>query len=141
MIWSDGMFRFNYDLKYKEMLFRIKANPGIYTFGNRSGLGKTYVYRAFLFESISNNQSKVFAYTFDDYQRKLMLTKEIVNSYDIIMLDRFDLYYDAYHDLIIELSKSKTVLLDFKNIPRGYFQSQIGRVLVIQMPNEVRVAA
>ena len=135
------MFRFNYDFRYKEMLFRIKANPGIYTFGNRSGLGTTYVYRAFLSESVNNSQSKVFAYTFDDYQRKLMLTKEIVDNYDVVMLDRFDLYYDAYHDLIIELSKNKAVLLDFKNIPSGYFQTRIGRALVIQMPNEVRVAA
>lgn len=131
--------KFNFEFTFEGILFRIIASPGIYLFNGLSGIGKTFLYRAFVSEFVGGNHS-LYAITYDEWDRGLRLDKADLDECEIIMLDRVDMYNDLPKEQIEELAKTKAIFLDFKEIPYGYFDSYTGYIAIQRLKNEIRVA-
>lgn len=99
--------------------FRIKIclPSGVFCVDSQSGAGKSYLcdligdYRQLF-------MNKARAYNYDDslYDSESKLLSDLRNSgVEFIVFDRYDLYQEKYNNLIVELSETKTILLDLKN--------------------------
>lgn len=100
--------------KYKPNII-IDKDPGIYIFAAESGIGKTYMYK--LFNNIISFGENVFAYSYVDECKYRNLETMLKNKkYDVILIDRYDLYYnEEYNKLFEEASKDSIVLVDLKD--------------------------
>ena len=91
----------------------IELDNGIYIFDCESATGKTRLCKEL--RKLQAYGEAVASYTYDD----LLIGIPVDNIFDsdkykVIMLDRYDLYKDKWHDKIRECSKNSIVLIDCK---------------------------
>ncbi len=96
MIYTLRNFKIEIDLK-----------PGIYLFERESATGKTYLYRKL--RSLIELGENVFAVTYNYWiNSKESYIKSLKNQlYDVVMFDRFNLYYENMDDLLLRQSKTE----------------------------------
>ena len=91
----------------------IPLDNGIYIFDNNSATGKTRLYKELLSHQVYGE--RVAAYTYND---KLLGRRVddilIPNKYDVIILDRYDMYYGDGADGIKACEDNTIVLIDCK---------------------------
>jgi hypothetical protein len=99
--------------KYNVDIF-VKLDPGIYVFDNQSATGKTRL--ADLLSKFNAYGEPVASYTYNDKLKGLTLEQMLGDrKYDVILLDRYDMYNGEYTDIIEKYSKSGVVLIDCKS--------------------------
>lgn len=86
---------------------------GVYLLDRDSATGKTYLNKCLKEAWLSGNS--VDGYTYNDMLRGTMLSDYIKNrKLNCLMLDRYDMYIDKFHDTIEDLRKTCIVLIDCK---------------------------
>lgn len=103
-------------MKIQGIDVELKIERKIYSLGFNSASGKTYLYKMFeAYTEIPSNNDAVLLITW----RKNLVTDDILKEIEgfngkLIMLDRFDLYFDLK---IVEALREKNVpvLLDLKD--------------------------
>lgn len=92
----------------------INLNNGIYVFDNESATGKTRLCK--LFREYQAYGEKVASYTYNDKLLGMPISEILVpNKYEVILLDRYDLYEGYGKELINECAKSTIILVDCKD--------------------------
>lgn len=112
------MYTNNYDGKPFRPNVVIDLEPGVYWFDTESATGKTYLYRT-LQKVVSFGDT--VAYSYYDYEAGVDLAYRLRNCKDsikVLILDRYDMYFNEYIDLIEELGDHCIILIDTKN-PNG----------------------
>lgn len=90
----------------------IELDKGIYLFSSYSATGKSYL--LFLLKAIKSNQ-RLLTYDSDDYDNGIDLGKLLESTdYDLVIIDRYDLYLDKFIKEIKEAGKHSIVLIDSK---------------------------
>lgn len=90
----------------------IELDKGIYLFSSYSATGKSYL--LFLIKAIKSNQ-RLLTYDSDDYDNGIDLGKLLESTdYDLVIIDRYDLYLDKFIKEIKEAGKHSIVLIDSK---------------------------
>lgn len=85
-------------------------NPGIYSMGNASGTGKTYL------KQILSYEDDICALTYDSKNVIMTKLREFRGSTkSILYIDRFDTIVDAEICELLDSLKNRYVILDFKN--------------------------
>ena len=103
-----------YSLNKYNVTINIELEPGIYVFDNQSATGKTRL--AKLFSKYQAYGEPVASYTYNDKLKGLSLLDLLKNNkYEVILLDRYDLYNGEYTDAIEKYSKEAVVLIDCKS--------------------------
>ena len=83
--------------KYRDKIV-VKLDPGVYVFNSFSGTGKTVL--ASLLDKYRGYGERVASYTYRDYVKGLPISSILdPDKYDLIVLDRYDLYYGAGEEL------------------------------------------
>lgn len=99
-------------VKYNPNIY-IKLNTGIYIFDNESATGKTR-----LCKELRKNQAygeSVASYSYNDYLLRTPISAVLTpNKFDVIMLDRYDMYNGVGSDLIKECATNSIILIDCK---------------------------
>lgn len=95
----------------------IALKNGVYNFDNNSGLGKTYLFS--LLQDVNKYQlANCCTITYDETQTEQdVINKLNEKKYDIIFLDRFDLYVS--YDICNALGKvedNSIIFIDLKNL-------------------------
>lgn len=106
----------------------IDLPNGIYTFDGYSATGKTRLFR--LLRDLQKQGEPIFTFTYDDKLLFGLQLSEILgsNRFEIIMLDRYDMYKG---DGFLELEqhrKSCVVLLDCKSALPGDIEYEIALI-------------
>ena len=92
----------------------IKLNPGIYTFDDESGTGKTRLYKELKDDSSLYN--RVLAVNPSDLRLGVDVNTLIKNGkYELIVLDRYDRMDGIDKDILINASKHSIILIDCKD--------------------------
>lgn len=103
-----------YSIDKYNVKIKINLESGIYVFDNESATGKTRL--AKMLAEYQAYGEPVISYTYNDYLKGISLNNMIKNKkYEVIMLDRYDLYNGEYSDIIREFSKDTIVLMDCKS--------------------------
>lgn len=101
---------------FSGMRISVDIGKGVYVFFPESGTGKSYL--AYLFNALCTGGERVASYTYSDYYRGLPAETVLDNSkYDIVLLDRYDMYYGVAVESIIKFGREGTVLVDCKQKP------------------------
>ena len=95
---------------------RVHLDHGVFVFTRQSGIGKTYL------ANILNNYftfgERVFSYTYSDFCKGINLDEILgCGRFDLILLDRYDMYYGEAIESIEEFGKRGVVLVDCKQVP------------------------
>lgn len=93
----------------------IDLKPGVYVFGDFSSNGKTLLCN--LLRKLRVFGYPVDGYTYEDYIRKISLKQfvgELDGKIEYLVIDRYVMYKDEFHDYIEELSKYCVVMIDCK---------------------------
>lgn len=93
----------------------INLNNGVYQFDCESATGKTRLYD--VIKSYQYDGYNVTSYSYNDLQDGLNL-EDVVNRVQpsLLMIDRYDMFPDMYHDIIEKLSSKCIILIDSKEI-------------------------
>ena len=93
----------------------INLNNGVYQFDCESATGKTRLYD--VIKSYQYDEYNVTSYSYNDLQDGLNL-EDVVNRVQpsLLMIDRYDMFLDMYHDIIEKLSSKCIILIDSKEI-------------------------
>ena len=95
----------------------VDLKPGVYLMGNDSAIGKSRL--GSLLEKGFLNGLNTYYYNYSDYVKGLRIKDALAKkSYDVVLLDRVDLYIQEY-DIISEVmpyAESTVFLVDLKNI-------------------------
>lgn len=104
-----------FKLEGYSVIFETGLRNGVYRFVCESAIGKTRLY--YLLKDYYTAGEPVVAYSYTDYQMGLDL-ETLVNKVKpvVIIVDRYDMFYGKYSDLLLEWGKSSVVLVDTKNI-------------------------
>jgi hypothetical protein len=102
--------------------FSIKKGNGIFAFRPNGGTGKTYVFSILKQLDKSRLKEKVTAVTYSsDYEllkSNLNVALDDENKYDLIYLDRADLYMtEEIYKKLLKLSKHATVIMNMNYLP------------------------
>lgn len=100
--------------KYRDRVI-VKKDKGVYVFHPSSGTGKTAL--ASLLDKYRGYGERVASYTYMDYVKGLPISSILdPDKYDLIVLDRYDLYYGAGEELLKVCARDKRciVLIDCK---------------------------
>lgn len=89
----------------------IELDNGIYLFSIESATGKTRLYKAL--KSVEQH-GDVVAYTYSDTITKLELKTLVNEKTRVIILDRYDMYFNKFADVIEEYKDKAIVLIDCK---------------------------
>lgn len=89
----------------------IELDNGIYVFSIESATGKTRLYKAL--KSVEQH-GDVVAYTYSDTITKLDLKTLVNENTRVIILDRYDMYFNKFADVIEEYKDKAIVLIDCK---------------------------
>lgn len=99
-------------IKYRQKVI-VRKEPGVYIFNNSSGTGKTAL--STWLDKFSDYGERTCSYTYRDYTRGRPIQEALDPSkYDLIVLDRYDLYYGVGKDLIFACAEKCVVLIDCK---------------------------
>ena len=105
-----------YEFSYYGRVVRIDDTPGLYRCLPASASGKTYLY-TLICEMVKAGNKTAIGYTYSDYVESVPLQSLVANDTKIIVIDRFDLYAnEGICELLKEYGKTKTVIMDLKNI-------------------------
>lgn len=92
----------------------INLSPGVYIFSNESATGKSR-----LCKELRKNQmygERVASYSYEDFLLNRSLDSILASKdYDVIMLDRYDLYNGEGSSLIEKLKDTCVILIDCKS--------------------------
>jgi hypothetical protein len=93
----------------------IKLSNGVYQFDCESATGKTRLYD--IIKSYQRDGYNVISFSYTDLQDGLNL-EDVVRRVQpsLLMIDRYDMFSDMYHDVIEELSNKCIILIDSKEI-------------------------
>lgn len=108
-------------MEFLGLKINIQLLPGIYRMGNESAIGKTRLGN--IFEKMFNQDLPYYYYSYTDYKKGLRLRDILsLKSFDIVLIDRADLYISDYN-FMEEIINFKDVifLVDLKNID-GYWR-------------------
>jgi len=99
---------------YKKLDFNpkisISLNSGIYVFDRESATGKTWLCNSL--KELSSYGEPVDAYTYADFCKGLKLENILKpHKYEVVLLDRYDLYKDLSHKKLFEDCFNNTVVL------------------------------
>ena len=101
---------------YNGLHVSVNLEKGVYVFFPYSGTGKSYL--ASIFTELSASSKRVSSYTYTDYVRNLSIESVLDNSkYDIVVIDRYDMYYGIGLKSILQFGERGTVLVDCKQTP------------------------
>lgn len=89
----------------------IELDNWIYVFSIESATGKTRLYKAL--KSVEQH-GDVVAYTYSDTITKLDLKNLVNEKTRVIILDRYDMYFNKFADVIEEYKDKAIVLIDCK---------------------------
>lgn len=96
---------------------KIDLDPGIWLFENQSATGKTRLRKELRLHQ--QNGERVSAYSYEDYQIGIEIEKFLdAEKFDVIMLDRYDMYNGVGAEKIRECAKKSIVLIDCKRTPK-----------------------
>lgn len=91
----------------------IQLDKGVYVFSSYSASGKSYL--LFLLDAIKDDEN-ILTYTYKDYKADVDLGKLLSNrSYDLVLIDRYDLYLDKFSNAIVNAGRESLVLIDSKH--------------------------
>lgn len=99
------------DLKYHGISVRTSLDSGVYVFPQSSANGKTYLGTIL---RLLGETDRVSSYTLEDtslFDISVVLNRE---KFDLVLLDRYDMYFGVGLDLIQEFGKTGIVLIDCK---------------------------
>lgn len=88
---------------------QLKSDTGIFYLPPFSGVGKTWL--AKMLRKVYLSGGRVNSYSYEDY---LMKTPLRLENLELMLIDRYDMYYGFFSDEIREFSKSGIVLMDCK---------------------------
>lgn len=89
----------------------IELDNGVYLFSIESATGKTRLCKAL---KDLEQYGDVIAYTYNDTIRKLDLKNLVSDKTRVIMLDRYDMYFNMFADTIEKYSDKAIILVDCK---------------------------
>lgn len=115
----------------------IQLDKGLYVFDSEAATGKTRLTKAI--KRYMCYDAGVCAYTYNDKQCGIPIENVLVpKKYELIVVDRYDMYRDYGYDLILECAKESIVLVDSK---RGAFFNEMNDFCTIEMPegNSIKV--
>ena len=91
----------------------INLNNGVYLFGNESATGKTRLYRELRKNQMYGEQ--VAAYSYHDYLLNIPIENTLIpNFYQVILLDRYDMYNGVGSEQISLCKENSIILIDCK---------------------------
>lgn len=94
----------------------IDLDNGVYTFDGDSATGKTFLLKT-LIEYLLDKKP-VIGFTYTDFIKGISLDDIFSKKhYDVVMFDRYDMYFNQFEDLIEKLGKESIVLIDSKEVP------------------------
>lgn len=98
-----------------DVIVNINLENGIYQFCCESATGKTRLYD--VIKSYQHTGCNVTAYSYTDLQDGLNL-EEVVNRIhpQLLLIDRYDMFNDMYHESILRVSENCIVLIDSKDV-------------------------
>lgn len=103
-------------LRFNDAELNIQLNPGLYRFSGESASGKTMLLTMLRAYSQFDKSVSICAITYDENLYGLVPTKLKSQDWDIIMLDRLDMYFDSeICKALLELCGKSVVLLDIKD--------------------------
>lgn len=93
----------------------INLENGIYQFCCESATGKTRLYD--IIKLYQRARYNVIAYSYTDLQDGLCLG-EVINRIHskLLLIDRYGMFDDMYHENILKVSENCIVLIDSKNV-------------------------
>ena len=101
---------------FNGMHVSVEIGQGVYVFFPESGTGKSYL--AWIFNILCAGGDRVASFTYADFVRGFPVETVLDNAkYDIVVLDRYDMYYGAGIESIVRFGKEGTVLVDCKQKP------------------------
>lgn len=91
----------------------INLDPGIYIIDSISGIGKTYLCN--LLKGYYEAGYPVRGYSYSDYLSGLGIEAVLIpNKYNVVLIDRYDMYFGVGIKLMEECSKNTIILIDYK---------------------------
>ncbi len=91
----------------------VNLDNGVYVFDAESGTGKTRL--KCVLDNLMGIDDRIVTYTYNDKIRGFKLKDILIpEKYELILLDRYDLYNGDCMDLIISCSENAIVLIDCK---------------------------
>lgn len=115
----------------------IDLKPGIYVFDDFSSTGKTLLCN--LLRKLRIFGYPVDGYTYGDYIRKISLKQfvgELDGKIEYLVIDRYVMYKEEFHDYIKELGKYCVVLIDCKEyvpLPFEYATVMLKRANLLEV--------
>ena len=101
---------------FNGMRVSVEIGKGVYVFFPESGTGKSYL--ASILNVLCAGGDRVASYTYADFVRGFPVEAVLDNAkYDIVVLDRYDMYYGAGIESIVRFGKNGTVLVACKQNP------------------------
>lgn len=101
---------------YNGIEITIDLPHGTFVFFNNSGIGKTFL--ASILNKLYNSGYRTGSYTYTDYKQGIPIELKLDNAkYDVVLLDRYDMYNGAGKNAILNFATMGTVMLDCKGIP------------------------
>lgn len=94
----------------------IQLNCGVYVFSRQSAEGKTFLSK--MLNNYGMDGKNVISFTYNNFRNGLSLDTLLNGKhYDVVMLDRYDMYFGQFEDTIERLGKESIVLIDSKKSP------------------------
>ena len=104
------------EFQLDSMTVSIRLKPGIYRFGGESAEGKTFLLTMLKAISEMDSSRSICALTYDKNLAGIVEKKIVSKDWDIIMLDRLDLYFDnEICQALLEKQDKSIILIDIKN--------------------------
>ena len=97
------------------MAVEVALENGLYVFNPRSATGKSYL--ASVLRRYHSFGEPVNSYTYGDYLNKLEFRAATGDTCRVLVVDRYDMYYGAFLQELLELSSHCIVLVDAKGAP------------------------
>lgn len=91
---------------YSGLNVSVDLTNGVYVFFPDSGSGKSYL--ASVFRDLSSGRLRVASYTYTDHALNIPIELVLDNSkFDIVVIDRYDLYYGVGVENIVQFEKKR----------------------------------
>lgn len=116
-------------------IINIDLDKGVYIFDSESATGKTYLCKQL--KKLQAYGEPVISFTYDDILRRTNLN-DIDKQYEVIMLDRYDLYREEGQGLINKFKDESIILVDCKI---GYIDNIDSEICYIELTdNNIEVS-
>lgn len=102
-----------YKIDKYDVDIEVDLEDGLYVFTRRSATGKSYL--ASMLRRYHSFGEPVNSYTYEDHLNKLELQAATGDACKVLVVDRYDMYYGAFLQELLELSSHCIVLVDVKS--------------------------